>query len=91
MPLVLAWVDTRPHLFVLGLPLVALAVLGLRRLREHRVRWDVAVPVGFSIYLFAFWFVFAGPFLGVDRLMTYPMTWRMGEAGSEGASKLTSS
>ena len=85
MPSLLAWVDTRPLFFLIGLPLAALVALGLRRLAKSRVRWGLAVPMTVVIYLLAYWFIFAGPFIGVERLVTSPMTWRMGETGYEGS------
>jgi hypothetical protein len=32
-----------------------------------------------------FWFVFYGPYVGVDQFMTFPMSWRIGEPGFQGS------
>jgi hypothetical protein len=41
--------------------------------------------IGLVAYVSLFWFVFYGPFVGVDRSMTFPMSWRMGEPGFQGS------
>jgi hypothetical protein len=78
----LAWgVDFRPFLFLIGLPLVALIACSIRWFAPRPVRWIAALLSVLSIYSAVFWFVFYGPFVGVEQNMTFPMTWRMGEPG----------
>ena len=82
MPPLLAWgVDTRPFLFLIGLLLVTLIGWGVRRFGPPRVRRPIALLIGLVAYVSLFWFIFYGPFVGVDRSMTFSMTWRLGEPG----------
>jgi hypothetical protein len=82
VPLPLAWgVDSRPVLFPIGLLLVALIGWGVRRFGPPPVRRPTAMLVGLMAYVSLFWFIFYGPYVGVERSMTFPMTWRLGEPG----------
>jgi hypothetical protein len=86
VPLLFAWgVDPRPLLFLIGLPLVPLFAWGMRRCAPRRARWVAAIVACLAVYLGVFWLVFYGPFVGVVRSMTFPMTWRMGGRGFQGS------
>ncbi len=84
MPVLFAFFDIRPLIFLFGLVLVPLFALGFKSLPSPSIRWRSAWPLGFATYLFLFWLIFVA-FVGVERSRTFPMKWRMGEPGFQGS------
>lgn len=80
----LAYIDGRPFLFVLGLPLfILLAVIGCRITKARFRKSTVAFVAGIAFTaLFAFFLY--GPFIGQTETREYMMTWRIEPSPSNG-------
>ncbi|MCE9613960.1 MAG: hypothetical protein K8T26_06755 [Lentisphaerae bacterium] len=75
----IAYIDTRPFIYVLAIPTVLLASWIIGRLSSKR--WNTAPIFGVLILLFtaAYGFFMYGPYVGYTKMRTYAMTWHIGE------------
>ena len=82
--MILAYIDVRPFLFVIGLPVVILlAILGCWITKARIVKWKAAL---FATSTFAglFGFFLYGPFIGQTETREHIMTWKIEPTPSSG-------
>ena len=82
--MILAYIDIRPFLFVIGLPVVILlAILGCWIAKARIVKWKVAL---FATATFAglYGFFLYGPFIGQTETREHIMTWEIEPTPSSG-------
>jgi hypothetical protein len=83
-----AYIDVRPICFVIGLPIALLvgALIGQFALRQ---KTGAVIVLSGLIYTAIFWFALCGPFVDVERQLTFPMTWKIEPPGLEGRKEST--
>ena len=75
--MILAWVDVRPFLFVLGIPvIILLTFLGCALVKSKVRRFKVSI-ITLILYVILFGFFFYGPFIGQTRTREYMMSWEI--------------
>jgi hypothetical protein len=82
--MILAYIDLRPFLFVIGLPVVILlALLGCWIAKARIVKWKAVL---FSTATFAalFGFFLYGPFIGQTETREHIMTWKIEPTRTKG-------
>jgi len=82
--MLLAYVDTRPFLFIGGIPIALLIGWIVARAAGRRFTKPGFVISTFAIYIVLFVFVFAGPFVGRESNETFDMTWVIADSPSQG-------
>ena len=75
--MILAWVDIRPFLFVLGIPIVILLTfLGCAIVKSRVRRWKASTGT-LTLYVLLFAFFLYGPFIGQTKTREYMMSWEI--------------
>ncbi|MDB4737857.1 hypothetical protein OAF75_03365 [Verrucomicrobiales bacterium] len=75
--MILAWIDTRPFLFVLGIPIVILLTfLGCAIVKSRVRRWKASAGT-LILYVLLFAFFLYGPFIGQTKTREYMMSWEI--------------
>jgi hypothetical protein len=74
---ILAWVDIRPFLFVLGIPVIILLTFLGCAIVKSRVRRLKASIITLTLYVLLFAFFLYGPFIGQTKTREYMMSWEI--------------
>tara|TARA_B110000014_G_C20118926_1_gene592028 strand:- start:62 stop:580 length:519 start_codon:yes stop_codon:yes gene_type:complete len=74
---IFAYIDTRPFLFVLGIPIVILLTfLGCAIVKSRVRRWKASAGT-LILYVLLFAFFLYGPFIGQTKTREYMMSWEI--------------
>jgi len=84
--MILAWIDIRPFLFVLGIPVIILLTFLGCALVKSKVRKLKVSIITLILYVLLFGFFFYGPFIGQTRTREYMMSWKI-KSANEGVEK----
>lgn len=82
--MILAYVETRPFLFIGGVPIALLIAWIVAQAAGRRFASPRFLVSTCAIYTALFVFVFAGPFVGRESNETFDMNWRVAETPSQG-------
>ena len=75
--MILAWIDLRPFLFVLGIPvIILLTFLGCFLVKSKGRRFKSSI-ITLTLYVLLFGFFFYGPFIGQTKTREYMMSWKI--------------
>lgn len=75
--MIFAYIDTRPFLFVLGIPIVILLTfLGCAIVKSRVRRWKASAGT-LILYVLLFAFFLYGPFIGQTKTREYMMSWEI--------------
>ena len=79
--MILAYVDVRPILFILGLLVLLLVVYIFCRIKKKKDKFGKIFGLSFCVYvgLFTFFLTEIGPFVGQRDTREFIMTWKLGE------------
>lgn len=79
--MILAYVDVRPILFILGVLVLLLVVYVFCRIKKKKDKFRKIFGLSFSAYvgLFIFFLTEIGPFIGQLDTREFIMTWKLGE------------
>ena len=82
--MLLAYIDTRPFLYLVGVPIALLVGWFVAQAFRQRFASPGFLSSTFAIYTVLFLFIFAGPFVGRKSIETFDMTWTIAETPSQG-------
>ena len=79
--MILAYVDVRPILFILGVLVLLLVVYIFCRIKKKKDKFGKIFGLSFCVYvgLFTFFLTEIGPFVGQRDTREFIMTWKLGE------------
>ena len=79
--MILAYVDVRPILFILGVLVLLLVVYIFCRIKKKKDKFRKIFGLSFCVYvgLFTFFLTEIGPFVGQRDTREFIMTWKLGE------------
>ena len=79
--MILAYVDLRPILFILGVLVLLLGVYIFCRINKKKDKFGKIFGLSFCVYvgLFTFFLTEIGPFVGQRDTREFIMTWKLGE------------
>ena len=79
--MILAYVDLRPILFILGVLVLLLGVYIFCRIKKKKDKFGKIFGLSFCVYvgLFTFFLTEIGPFVGQRDTREFIMTWKLGE------------
>ena len=82
--MILAYIDTRPFLYLGGIPIAMFVAWIIAHAARRRFASPGFLISTFAIYTVLFLFIFAGPFVGRESIETFDMTWTVAETPSQG-------
>ena len=79
--MILAYVDARPILFILGVLVLLLGVYIFCRIKKQKDKFRKIFGLSFCVYvgLFTFFLTEIGPFVGQRDTREFIMTWKLGK------------